>query len=41
MRLVAGECPFGFEDDEGNNHGCTYCLPYEWVDMENDESQHN
>ena len=31
MRLVAGECPFAFEDDEGNHHGCTYCLPCDWV----------
>lgn len=34
MRLVAGECPFAFEDDEGNYHGCTYCLPCEWVEKE-------
>lgn len=31
MRLVAGEYPFAFDDDEGNHHGCIYCLPCEWV----------
>ena len=39
MRLVAGECPFAFEDDEGNHHGCTYCLPCEWVSENSEEPE--